>query len=48
MKKLKKSVSDKGKELAKVYTWNNEYGEIKKKKRKGGPGGDALVASMFL
>eukprot|EP00520_Triparma_pacifica_P017188 CAMPEP_0118646488 /NCGR_PEP_ID=MMETSP0785-20121206/8084_1 /TAXON_ID=91992 /ORGANISM="Bolidomonas pacifica, Strain CCMP 1866" /LENGTH=1321 /DNA_ID=CAMNT_0006538487 /DNA_START=131 /DNA_END=4093 /DNA_ORIENTATION=- len=39
MKKLKKSVSDKGKELAKVYTWNNEYGEIKKKKRRGGPGG---------
>mmetsp|Transcript_17986 Transcript_17986/g.25416 ORF Transcript_17986/g.25416 Transcript_17986/m.25416 type:complete len:1857 (+) Transcript_17986:440-6010(+) len=31
LKKLKRSVSEKGKELAKVWEWNDEYGEIKKK-----------------
>jgi ATPase family AAA domain-containing protein 1 len=46
MKKLKKSVSEKGKELSKVYNWNNEYGELKRKKKKSG--GDGLVSSMFL
>ncbi|GMH50606.1 hypothetical protein TrRE_jg2013 [Triparma retinervis] len=46
MKKLKKSVSEKGKELSKVYNWNNEYGELKRKKKK--PTGDGLVSSMFL
>jgi len=46
MKKLKKSVSEKGKELSKVYNWNNEYGELKKKKKS--KGGDGLVTSMFL
>ena len=30
MKKLKRSVSETGRELAKVWEWNDEYGEIKK------------------
>lgn len=30
--KLKKSVSEKGKELLRVWEWNDEYGEIKKDK----------------
>ncbi|MAD26123.1 MAG: hypothetical protein CMO44_18355 [Verrucomicrobiales bacterium] len=46
MKKLKKSVSDKGKELGKVYKWNENYGELKNKKRKRG--GDDLISNMFL
>jgi SpoVK/Ycf46/Vps4 family AAA+-type ATPase len=33
MSKLKRSVSEKGKELLRVWEWNDEYGEIKKKKR---------------
>jgi SpoVK/Ycf46/Vps4 family AAA+-type ATPase len=33
MRKLKRSVSEKGKELMRVWEWNDEYGEIKKKKR---------------
>ena len=33
MSKLKRSVSEKGKELMRVWEWNDEYGEIKKKKR---------------
>lgn len=33
MGKLKRSVSEKGKELMRVWEWNDEYGEIKKKKR---------------
>lgn len=33
MRKLKKSVSEKGKELMRVWEWNDEYGEIKKKKK---------------
>jgi len=33
MKKLKRSVSEKGRELMRVWEWNDEYGEIKKKKR---------------
>jgi len=31
--KLKRSVSEKGKELARVWDWNDEYGEIKRKDR---------------
>jgi ATPase family AAA domain-containing protein 1 len=33
LSKLKRSVSEKGKELAKVWEWNDEYGEIKRKNR---------------
>ncbi len=33
MNKLKRSVSETGKELMRVWEWNDEYGEIKKKKR---------------
>lgn len=33
MSKLKRSVSEKGKELLRVWEWNDEYGEIKKRKR---------------
>jgi SpoVK/Ycf46/Vps4 family AAA+-type ATPase len=33
MSKLKRSVSEKGKELLRVWEWNDEYGKIKKKKR---------------
>jgi len=33
MSKLKRSVSEKGKELLRVWEWNDEYGEIKKNKR---------------
>jgi len=32
MNKLKRSVSDKGRELMRVWEWNDEYGEIKKNK----------------
>lgn len=32
MSKLKRSVSEKGRELARVWEWNDEYGEIKKEK----------------
>jgi SpoVK/Ycf46/Vps4 family AAA+-type ATPase len=32
MNKLKRSVSEKGRELARVWEWNDEYGEIKKEK----------------
>merc|ERR1712174_171115 len=32
LSKLKRSVSEKGKELARVWEWNDEYGEIKKDK----------------
>ena len=32
LSKLKRSVSEKGKELARVWEWNDEYGEIKKAK----------------
>ena len=30
MSKLKRSVSEKGKELSRVWGWNDEYGEIKR------------------
>jgi SpoVK/Ycf46/Vps4 family AAA+-type ATPase len=45
IKKLKKSVNDKSKELGKVYSWNEKYGEIKRKKR-GDTGGS--VSNLFL
>lgn len=32
LNKLKRSVSEKGRELARVWEWNDEYGEIKKEK----------------
>lgn len=32
LSKLKRSVSEKGKELMKVWEWNDEYGEIKKER----------------
>merc|ERR1712070_1144445 len=34
LKKLSASVSEKGKELSRVLDWNDEYGEIKKKKKR--------------
>jgi len=45
MRKLKRSVSETGKELAKVWDWNDEYGEIKKTNKR-----DALpqMMNMFL
>lgn len=45
MRKLKRSVSETGKELAKVWDWNDEYGEIKKTNKR-----DDLpqMMSMFL
>jgi SpoVK/Ycf46/Vps4 family AAA+-type ATPase len=45
MKKLKRSVSEKGRELVRVWDWNDEYGEIKKKdKRRNVP----QMMNMFL
>jgi len=43
--KLKRSVSEKGKELARVWEWNDEYGEIKKKNKKDSMG---QMMNMFL
>jgi len=45
MGKLKRSVSEKGRELARVWEWNEEYGEIKKTNK-----GDRLpqLMNMFL
>jgi len=45
LKKLKKSVSEKGRELQRVVEWNDEYGEIKRAEK-----GDktAQVMNMFL
>jgi SpoVK/Ycf46/Vps4 family AAA+-type ATPase len=42
--KLKRSVSEKGRELARVWEWNDEYGEIKKEKRNQLP----HLANMYL
>jgi len=33
LSKLKRSVSEKGRELSRVWEWNDEYGEIKKEKK---------------
>lgn len=45
MRKLKRSVSETGRELARVWEWNDEYGEIKKTNKK-----EALpqMMNMFL
>eukprot|EP00592_Proboscia_alata_P013653 CAMPEP_0194390586 /NCGR_PEP_ID=MMETSP0174-20130528/110902_1 /TAXON_ID=216777 /ORGANISM="Proboscia alata, Strain PI-D3" /LENGTH=1716 /DNA_ID=CAMNT_0039184117 /DNA_START=459 /DNA_END=5609 /DNA_ORIENTATION=- len=45
LRKLKRSVSENGKELQKVWEWNDEYGEIKRKERR-----DSLpqLMNMFL
>ena len=45
MRKLKRSVSETGRELARVWDWNDEYGEIKKTNKR-----DALpqMMNMFL
>lgn len=42
--KLKRSVSEKGRELARVWEWNDEYGEIKKEKKNQLP----QLANMYL
>ena len=42
--KLKRSVSETGKELARVWEWNDEYGEIKKDKKNHLP----QLANMYL
>lgn len=44
LSKLKRSVSEKGKELARVWEWNDEYGEIKKESRNHLP----HLANMYL
>ena len=41
--KLKRSVSEKGKELARVWEWNDEYGEIKKQRNS-----QPRLANMYL
>ena len=42
--KLKRSVSEKGRELARVWEWNDEYGEIRKEKKNQLP----QLANMYL
>lgn len=44
LSKLKRSVSEKGRELARVWEWNDEYGEIKKNKKDNMP----QLMNMFL
>ena len=44
LSKLKRSVSEKGRELARVWEWNDEYGEIKKDKKNHLP----QLANMYL
>jgi ATPase family AAA domain-containing protein 1 len=44
LSKLKRSVSEKGRELARVWEWNDEYGEIKQDKKNNLP----HLHSMFL
>eukprot|EP00934_Nitzschia_sp_Nitz4_P006185 Nitzschia sp. Nitz4//scaffold76_size158648//109898//113782//NITZ4_002559-RA/size158648-augustus-gene-0.151-mRNA-1//-1//CDS//3329557884//6175//frame0 len=44
MSKLKRSVSEKGRELARVWEWNDEYGEIKKEKSSRSP----QLLNMYL
>lgn len=41
--KLKKSVSETGRELARVWEWNEEYGEIKREKKQS-----SKLMSMYL
>ena len=42
--KLKKSVSEKGRELQRVVAWNEEYGELKRTKKRDSP----QLMNMFL
>lgn len=44
LSKLKRSVSEKGRELARVWEWNDEYGEIKREKKNLLP----HLANMYL
>jgi SpoVK/Ycf46/Vps4 family AAA+-type ATPase len=44
LSKLKRSVSENGRELARVWEWNDEYGEIKKDSRNRLP----HLANMYL
>jgi ATPase family AAA domain-containing protein 1 len=44
LSKLKRSVSDTGRELARVWEWNDEYGEIKREKKTHLP----QLANMYL
>ena len=44
LSKLKRSVSEKGRELARVWEWNDEYGEMKKEKKNHLP----HLANMYL
>ena len=44
LSKLKRSVSEKGRELARVWEWNDEYGEIKQDKKNQQP----HLLSMYL
>jgi SpoVK/Ycf46/Vps4 family AAA+-type ATPase len=44
IKKLKKSVNDQSREFQKVIKWNDEYGEIKREKKKGA----GVASSLFL
>jgi SpoVK/Ycf46/Vps4 family AAA+-type ATPase len=44
LRKLKRSVSETGREIARVWEWNDEYGEIKKEQRNHLP----HLASMYL
>ena len=44
LSKLKRSVSEKGRELARVWEWNDEYGEMKKDKKRHLP----HLANMYL
>lgn len=44
LSKLKRSVSEKGRELARVWEWNDEYGEVKKEKKNQLP----QLANMYL
>lgn len=44
LKKLKRSVSENGRELARVWEWNDEYGEIKRDKKNPLP----HLANMYL
>ena len=45
MNQLKRSVSEMGAELMRVWEWNDQYGEIKKKKRYHMP---QLIMNMFV
>jgi ATPase family AAA domain-containing protein 1 len=44
LKKLKRSVSESGRELARVWEWNDEYGEVKKERKNNLP----QLMNMYL